>query len=253
MDKAREYYQKYSDALSVMYNDIMKYIMLVSDPEVRDELETETNLKFLDFMTDIDMNIRGFFYTGYVRDFDEYGYADFECTSGIIKGEALQKVYAAELEEAIAKYEAAMKGKAAFDAKILDENSSYYKNRIEKWEANYNLGFIQFKVNDYKQTTTMGFNAGIIAADISQTEYNYTGNVHMSGNLELGVSKGFGDNLGISAAAKFGWTAGLDTKGNIVPNSVDIRAGIEGVPELPVQNGKTGFQLGHPECNIRIR
>lgn len=38
-DYARKIYKKYEDTLSTAYKDIMKYIMLVSDQEVQEQLE----------------------------------------------------------------------------------------------------------------------------------------------------------------------------------------------------------------------
>jgi tetratricopeptide (TPR) repeat protein len=248
MNRAKEWYSDFCETLPIMYKDIMSYIMLVSDKELQAELEAQLNSWFLRCIYKVCDLLRFFAGVGSsgTEGFDENGRAEKLCNSAashILSSEEAGKVDAQELENAQRRYADAMKGKAAFDAKILDENSSYYKNRIEKYEYSFNYLFIKGTVNDYKETTTFGFNAGVVSADISQTVYNYTGNVKMSGSLELGAGKGFGDNLGVSAAAKFGWQAGIDGNGNIIPNSVDIRAGVEGgVNAFKVIDAKGGIE-----------
>jgi tetratricopeptide (TPR) repeat protein len=224
---ARNMYKKYEETLPVIYNDVMKYIMLVSDKEVQEELETQTNLQIMTFIDDINSKIQTFFGLGYVRVFDEDGYAEFDCTSDIMKEEERQKNESEIVEAMQARLETAMRGKEAFDAKIIDENSKFYKEVIAKYDYNVNLGFIQYNTNELRSTTTMGFNFGAAEGSLSQTENHYTGAVTMEGNLELGGGVGSVKSVEIGAAGKFGFTATMDANKRIVPNSVDIRAGLE--------------------------
>lgn len=242
---ARNIYKKYEETLPIIYNDIMKYIMLVSDKEVQEELETETNLKVMELIDSVNWKINTFFDIGYVRCFDERGYAEFCCTGDIMKPEEVQKIESDILEAMQARFEVAMSGKAAFDAKIIDENSKLYKEIIAKYECNVNLGFIQYRTNELRTTTTMGFNFGVAEGNLSQTENHYTGAVTMEGNLELGGGVNVkGAEIGV--AGKFGFTATMDANKNIVPNSVDIRAGLE----LGASIGKVVEAKGGIEASV---
>ncbi len=219
-------YKKYEETLPIIYNDIMKYIMLVSDKEVQEELQNETNLAVMEFIDSVNWKIISFFDIGYVRTFDEKGYAELPCSGDILDPEEVQEIESDILSDMQAKYQAAMSGKAAFDAKIIDENSQLYKEIIEKYEYNVDLGFIKYKTNELRSTTTLGFNIGAAEGDISQTENHYTGAVKMEGNLELGGGINVkGADIGV--AGKFGFTVEMDANKNIVPDSVDIRAGLE--------------------------
>lgn len=242
-DYAHNIYKKYEETLPIIYNDIMKYIMLVSDKEVQDELQNETNLEVMEFIDSVNWKIISFFDIGYVRTFYANGYAEFSCTADILDTEELQEIESDILSDMQAKYQAAMSGKAAFDAKVIDENSQLYKEVIEKYEYKVNLGFIQYKTNELRSTTTLGFNFGVAEGDISQTENHYTGAVKMDGNLELGGGIGSAKGVEFGLAGKFGFTVTMDANKNIVPDSVDIRAGLEvGATIGKVVEAKAGIE-----------
>ena len=92
----------------------------------------------------------------------------------------------------------------------------------------------------------MGFNFGAAEGSLSQTENHYTGAVTMEGNLELGAGIGSAKNVEFGAAGKFGFTATMDANKRIVPNSVDIRAGLEGGATI----GKVAEVKGGIEASV---
>lgn len=178
-------------------------------------------------ISDVSSTIQIIYDIGTVYGFNEDGYAYFPCTYDILSQGERQLLEAREFEAMQNRLKEAMKGKAAFDAKILDENSQFYKETIKKYEYSVNFLFLKYKTNEYKSTTKMNFNIGVADLKMEQTENHYTGSVKMDGNLELGAKIGTVKTVEIGAAGKFGFTATMDANKQLVPNSVDIRAGLE--------------------------
>jgi hypothetical protein len=215
-------YKKIEKYAPRMYNDCLKHIMLVSDPAIRDRLEEELRTQtLLTVKTGINLVLQAY---GFVV---HYNPAVCDCDTAEIM--ALKKKIEEETRrktnEQIKKN---IQAKKNFEQGILDENSQYYKNFIEKYECNYNFVIFKGKLSPYKSYNEFNIGAFGTNFNLKSVTNHIRNTTTYDGGLSLGLSEGpvgartylqFSATQGGNGFTLTDTTWGLETSAGIGPAS----------------------------------
>lgn len=216
-------YKKIEKYIPQMYNDCMKHIVLVSDSEVREELESELkSLVYQNIQVGLQHVISSYTFAQYF-DLNLCG-CDSEAIRQLEK--QVEKQRLALAKERAKEREKLRNDRKNFDNMILDEKSEFYKEKIAKYEYDVDLIFLKYKSNPYKSLTQckLDFKFGNFNGSILENHYRntttYDGNLELGGELESG-------NMKVSIKGGFGFTATQQSDGNFYPEDIDLRAKLE--------------------------
>jgi hypothetical protein len=215
---AAKAYKKISKYAGPGYNECMKYVMLISDDEIRDRLEKDINGNLItSIKTALNLTLQAYTFAPY------YDPNLCDCDLEEIKAlkEKLEKEAHQLANEQIVKN---MKDKKNFDQGVLDENSEYYKKFIKKYEYEVNLILVKTKVSPYKSKFEAGLDLSMFGVNFSSE----TNHIRNTTTYDGGIS--FGGEVAGAASLKssFGFTAVKGSNGQFSPKDIDIRASVEG-------------------------
>ena len=212
-------YKKLEKHLPIMYKDCMKYIMLISDDEIREEEENDLK-RFLEETVYTALGHIGSAYTLPTKlDINMCG-----CDTDLVN--ALKEQFEQEREKAANDYLKKQKqDRNDFLSGKLDENTQLYQDIIKKYEYTTDLGFYKYTHNEYKSTTNVNLWSPNAKLDYQKMQNHFTGKTYVNADLELG------GKVNVVAAeadvkAKFGFTFIQGKDGSIHPDDIDIRSGL---------------------------
>lgn len=206
------YQQKIKPYAEKMYNDCMKHVILISDDEIRQQIEDKLQLSlFSSLVPMLEAVYKAHSFTIPIGDCD--------CN---IEAIIAQKKKEQEERDKLANEQIKrnMEAKKRFERGELDENSSYYQKIIKPYEVKINTPFVQGVVGPYKS----GFKVKIDipgvppVLEFGKMENHIRNTTSYNGGIEVksGPMKAF---------LKF--SATQDSNGNFSANDVDILGGGE--------------------------
>lgn len=212
-------YKKLEKHLPVMYKDCMKYIMLISDDDIREKEENDLK-RFLEETVFTALGYIGTAYTLPTKlDINKCG-----CDTDLVN--ALNEQFEKEREKAANEYLKKQKqDRNDFLSGKLDENTQLYQDIIKKYEYTTDLGIYKYTHNEYKSTTNINIWTPDAKLDYQKMQNHFTGKTYVNADLELG------GKVSIVAAeadvkAKFGYSFVQGKDGSIHPDDIDIRSGL---------------------------
>jgi len=209
-------YKKLERYVPKMYQTAMKHLVLISDLKIRARQE---EILVGTIATGIQTALQlllGAYGHAAVKDIRECG-----CDEELLKAYEAE-IKAAEKKEGNAKIEKQRAAKNAFKNGIIDENSSFYKDYIKKYEREWNFIFFKYRTNEH--FTVVDTNIWTPWGSFGRSSHtnHISGSKRVSCDLSLGLDAG-----AVSGGAKFGYSYVKDKNGNIHPDDLDIRAGLE--------------------------
>ncbi|MDR2865801.1 MAG: tetratricopeptide repeat protein [Methanomassiliicoccaceae archaeon] len=209
-------YGKLERNIPRMYKEVMKHLVYISDEKVRAEQE--------------DMLVGGIASTlthaiGLVL--STYGGGEIlrieMCGCDPERMEQLTKELQKEKEEKDAEMQQRQKAaENAFKNGIIDENSSYYKDYVKKWEYEIDLVIFKYRSNDYFTTGDVSIPTPVGSIDASSFRNNITQESRVSADVTIG-----GEIGPVELKATFGISVAWDANGRMHPEGFDLRAGLE--------------------------
>lgn len=177
-------YKKIEKYAPRMYNNCLKHIMLVSDPAIRERLEEELRTQTVMIVKNgINNVLRAY---GFATYFDP---AVCDCDDAEIM--ALKKKIEEETHrKANEQIKKNIQAKKNFEQGILDENSKYYKDFIEKYECNYNFIIFKGKLSPYKSYNEFNIGAFGSSFNLKTVENHIRNTTTYDGGISLGLSEG---------------------------------------------------------------
>lgn len=221
---AAKAYKKISKYAGPGYKECMKYVMLISDDEIRDRLEKDINGTLItDIKNALNLTLQAYTFAPY--------YDPNLCDCDIEEIKALKEKLEQEAHqlanEQIVKN---MEDKKNFDQGVLDENSDYYKKFIKKYEYEVNLILVKTKVNPYQSKFEAGLDLSMFGINFSSVTNHLRNTTTYDGGISFG-----GEVAGAtSLKSSFGFTAVKGSNGQFSPKDIDIRAGVEGSVNIGV-------------------
>lgn len=217
-------YKKIEKYSAQMYNDCMKHITMICDPKIREKLEEEIRTETVNSVI-----------MGMTNVLNAYGFAPYkniaECSCDPEYIRQMEKQIHEEANEQIKRN---IQAKKNFDDGVLDENSKYYKNFIEKYEVNYNYIFFRGKISPYKSYDE--FSLGAFGTGVfKKTVTNHIKNTTTS---ESGLSVGFKRGP-VGARGYVNFRSSTDSKGTTVS---DTTFGAETSAELGPASAQANFE-----------
>ena|GEM_PF-4518874 len=125
----------------------------------------------------------------------------------------------------------------------IDENSQFYKKMDEKYGVEMDFVVFKFRINDFITRTMTKIDLGAASGQLGTTTNRMTNATAYDGTVKFGVSRKVGD-ASVSAGASGSLKMTIDGHGDLVPNSVEWKAGVEaGIKGGPLKVGG-GFGYG---------
>lgn len=224
-------YKKIAKASAEMYKECMKNIMLISDEEVREEVESSFlfNLKH-DIQLALNNVLTAYSFAPH------YNIALCECDEEEIN--ELKKQLEEEAHQlANEQIKKNIQAKKNFDQGVLDENSKYYKEFIKKYEYEINLIVFKAKVSPYISKWEFGGDIGPLGGVFSKETHHLRNTTTYDGGVSFG-----GKVAGVDLKSKFGFTATKGKDGIFRPKDIDIRAAVEAGVSVGKLNLSTGIE-----------
>jgi tetratricopeptide (TPR) repeat protein len=213
---AARMYGKLERNLPRMYKEVMKHVVYISDENVKVQQEDMLVGGLASTLTAAISLVLSAYGGGEILRIDMCG-CDPEEMEAL--SEELRKEKEEKDEEMRNRQKAA---ENAFKNGIIDENSSYYKNYVKKWEYELDLVVFKYRTNDYFTTHEISIPLKVGSINASSYSSNITQASHVSADVTLG------GNLGpVGVNATFGITVAWDEQGRMHPAGCDLRAGLE--------------------------
>ncbi|MDR0778685.1 MAG: hypothetical protein LBE48_04535 [Methanomassiliicoccaceae archaeon] len=208
-------YKKLERYIPMMYQAAMKHLVYISDEKVRHDQENKLVGIIAQGLQAAIQLLVGSYGFGGLKDIRLCG-----CDP-----EEMERLEAsiAEREKKIGE-DMIMKQKAhmnAFKNGDIDENSSWYKNYVKKYEYSLDLIFIKYRTNDHFTVTDKNFWSPFGSFSHSSFENHISGQRKVSCDISVGLDAG-----AVSGEAKFGFSYVRDKNGRIHPDDLDVRAGL---------------------------
>jgi hypothetical protein len=227
-------YKKLEKYIPMMYQATMKHLMCISDEKVRDQKEALVVGSIANALQTAISNLLAAYGIGMnLLNIKECG-CDEELLAAYQK--AIDAKRKAEGDAAVLKQKAI---KDAFKSGEIDENSSFYKNFIKKYEYTIDFGFIKYKSNLHFSEQSMTVWTPFGSIDHSKHKSHWTGTTSVSADLKLNL--GGKEHDPFKGEASFGFSYSKDRSGKIHPRDVDLRAGLSVSTNAPFSNVTAGI------------
>jgi len=212
-------YKKLEKYLPVMYKDCMKYIMLISDDDIREKEEGDLKR----FLEETVFAARGYVSTAYGLP-TKLDIKMCDCDTeqvNALKEQFKQQAKKAENE----RLKKLRQDRNDFLSGKLDENTQLYQKIIKKYEYTTDFGIYKYTHNEYKSTTEVSIWTPNASLDYQKMQNHFTGKTYVNADMELS------GKLTVIAAeadvtAKFGFSYVKGKDGSIHPDDIDIRSGL---------------------------
>jgi len=213
-------YKKLERNIPRMYKEIMKHLVYIADEKVRQQQE---DLLVGSIATQLQIAIGNVLVSYHMAD----SYQDTRLTG--CEDEALRaRLEERErevTEESLARQRAAMN---AFKNGDIDENSSFYKNYIKKYEYEIDLIVVKYRVNEhfsaFESKIKADFELVGVGVDYSTRTNLISGTSASSGDLTISLKPSANSPLSVDAG--FGFSYVKDANGNIHPHNFDLRSSL---------------------------
>jgi tetratricopeptide (TPR) repeat protein len=209
-------YKKLERYIPMMYQAAMRHLVYISDEKVRQDQENKlVGMIAQGLQAAIQILVASYGFGG-VRDIRQCG-----CDEEELK----------RIERSIAEREkklgnemiTAQKAKMnAFKNGDVDQNSSWYKDYIKKYEYSLDLIFIKYRTNDHFTVMEKNFWTPFGSFEHSKFENHISGKTSVNCDISLGLDAG-----AVKGEAKFGFSYVKDKDGRIHPDDLDIRSGLD--------------------------
>jgi tetratricopeptide (TPR) repeat protein len=209
-------YKKLERNLPRLYTEVMKHVVYISDEKIRAQQEDMLVGTLATTLSTAISLVLGTYGGGEILRIEMCG-CDPEEMARL--EEELREEKEKKDEEMRKRQKAAQN---AFKNGTIDENSSYYKDYVKKWEYEIDLVAFKYKTNDYftKKEVSIQTKIGSLSASAYNSKFTQASNV--SADLTLGGEIGPGE-----VKSTFGMTIVWDENGKMHPDGCDLRAGIE--------------------------
>ncbi|MCL1941171.1 MAG: hypothetical protein FWG09_04440 [Synergistaceae bacterium] len=126
----------------------------------------------------------------------------------------------------------------------INEDSALYKKMDDMYGAEVNLFFFKFRINEFITRTSAKVDLGFASGEMSTFTNRVRDTTSYDGTLKIGVSKKINDKASIKAGASGSLSVTIDGNGDVVPNSVQWKVGLEATVKGGPLSLKTGTGYG---------
>jgi len=226
-------YKKLEKYVPKMYQSAMKHLMCISDEKIRDDEEKKLiGLISGGISTAIGNLLQAYAIGNQLLDIRECG-----CDEEMLRAME-RRLEEYKRTEGNAMIEEQKRKKNSFNDGEIDENSSFYKNFIKKYEYTIDFGFMKYKSNLHQSTSSITLWTPFGSIDHSSYKNHMTGRSGVSADLTLSL----GDEVDpLKGEAKFGFSISRDRNGKVHPRDVDLRASLEVGTNMPYLSATAGM------------
>jgi len=209
-------YKKLEDHIPEMYQTVMSHLVYISDPKVQQEYENRLIGTIAANLMQVIQMLLASYGVGKVRDPRDCG-----CDEEELRNLEAERT-AREKQEGNAKVEKQKKAVHDFKNGVVDQKSSYYKNRIKPYESEWDLIIVKYRSNDHFSAKEGGVWTPFGSIKHSSIKNHFTGETTGSNKLSINVPLG---PVTVSGKWEVDYVRGKD--GTIHPNNLDRRTSIE--------------------------
>ncbi|MCL2143531.1 MAG: hypothetical protein FWH44_04665 [Methanomassiliicoccaceae archaeon] len=226
-------YKKLEKYIPKMYQSAMRHLMLISDEKVREQKEAI----LVGAIANALQTAMGNILSAYGIGMEMLNVIECGCDEELLASyqKTIDAKRKAEGDAAVLKQKAI---KDAFKSGEIDENSSFYKNFIKKYEYTIDFGFMKYKSNLHLSTSSVTLWTPFGSIDHSSYKNHMTGRSGVSADLTLSLGEEIDP---LKGEAKFGFSISRDKNGKVHPRDVDIRASLEVGTNLPYLSASAGM------------
>jgi hypothetical protein len=208
-------YKKLERYIPKMYQAAMKHLVYISDTEVRRKQEEKLIGTIASGLQTAIQNVLTAYGIGWPLD-------PRRCDCNLEELENMRAALAEqEREIGNAMIERQKAKKNAFKNGDIDQNSSFYKDHIKKYEYSIDLIFIKYRTNDHFTVKDVSIWTPFGSMDHSSFRNHISGQRKVSCDVSLGLDAG-----AVKGEGRFGYSYVRDRNGNIHPDDLDVRAGL---------------------------
>jgi tetratricopeptide (TPR) repeat protein len=208
-------YKKLERYVPRMYHAAMKHLVYISDDKVRQQKDDELVGTIAGALkTAIGVVIMAYSMWR-IKEIQLCGCDEEELKSKEAELTALEKKIG---NEKIEKQKAAMN---AFKNGEIDQNSSFYKDYIKKYEYELDLFIFKYRTNEHFTAKDLNIWSPFGSFDHSVFRNHISGQKNVSCDISLNLDAG-----AVAGEAKFGYSYTEDKNGRIHPANFDVRAGL---------------------------
>jgi len=223
MNLALPVYESFRNAAIKCHPAVMARIMMISDEDVQQYYLTMWEKTLTDVTCEaiglLDCAISVLTFSYWPRRVEEAEMADPQPTRRSERAEA----------EGPSNEDLARRHQAYLDfySGKIDENSRLYKKMDEMYGAEVDLFFFKFRINEFITRTTTKIDLGFASGQLGTYTNHMRDTTSYDGTVKIGVSRKINDQTSISAGASGSLALTIDGNGDVVPNSLQWKAGLE--------------------------